>query len=163
VTEVPHEFSILRELQDAVLRCGSRDPYETLPIDKNGLQRCRPERMVSRTSPRMDHVAFLVHLDDFRTTDATIDLTVGASDFIGISGCCAVQEPYVVIRRNIDAGHLLHTPSIGQRLRPERINLVHWRAIGVEGMYLPLLRKGDRNYGKNYHATQHKRRRLYAA
>ena len=143
MVEVPHELPILRKLEDAVLRRSSGHPDKTLTIHDNGLQRGGPERMISRTSPRMGYISFLIQFDELRSPNATVEPVVFPADFIRVRFRCPIQEPDMIVLFDENTCHLLHAPSIGQRLRPKRVYFEQRGAILIDSLPLSRLRMPD--------------------
>jgi hypothetical protein len=67
MAEVPKQLDIARELENAILRCGSPYPDIALAVNQDGLQRRGPDSKISWASPSVHHVAFLIQFDGFRS------------------------------------------------------------------------------------------------
>src|SRR5581483_10651869 len=108
----------------------------------HGLKRRRPLRDVSRPAPRVHDLPVLIELDDFGTANAAEDArrSAVAADLVALAGRAAIEEPDVIHLIDADAGDLLHAPAVGQRLRPERIDLEDRRAVLVGGLRRRALR-----------------------
>src|ERR1700680_3461928 len=164
VVKVPKQLAIAREFEDAVLRRSSAYPDVALAIDQDSLQCSGPEGMISRASPRVNHIAFLVQLDGLGAPDAAVNprrVTVPAY-FIAVGSRSTIQEPDVAcLFFHIKACHLLHAPSIGQGLRPERIHFEHGRTLRIHCLSLLLgfllrLQAAARNRGEGQQKTDSK-------
>src|SRR6185503_17120945 len=72
VAEVPEELPVARELDNAVAGCCARQIDVLVTVDCDRLQSPGPTGVVARASPRVDDVALLVELQDFRSKDAAV-------------------------------------------------------------------------------------------
>ena len=135
--EIPHEFALAGELENAVLRRQAADPDITFAVRDDRLQARRPVGMMVRVAPGVNDVGVRIHGDDFRTLGAAghpIRLLDAARDLVPLGAVGPVQEPDNVHVIHVDAGHLLHAPAVRQRAGPERIDLEQRCAILVHGL-----------------------------
>ena len=153
-----------------MLSCGAVPAIQTLP-SRSTMMVCNAVGQtpkISRTSPRLDHIAFLIQLDGLRSPDAAVDprRVSAAADFIAIGCLRTIQEPDVAgLFFHIKARDLLHAPAIGQGLRPERVHLEHGRALRVHSLswglslerrFLLGLQAAARNRGERQQKTDSK-------
>jgi hypothetical protein len=107
--------------------------------------------------PRVDDVAFLIELDQFRSLDAAIQTAVGTAGFVRVRGGGAIQEPDVIVAGiDADAGDLLHAPLVRQPLRPERIDFEDGRAAlvhGLRGLRLRMQPQAGKNDHQRHQST----------
>jgi hypothetical protein len=79
---------------------------------------------MSRATPCSKDVALLIHLDELGTAYAAEHgrRVAFSTDFIHLRCIRTVQKPDAIHGIDADPRDLLHTPAVGERLWPERID-----------------------------------------
>src|SRR6266550_3260326 len=173
MADLHQEFSVLRELQDLIVRIGARltrfrhvagpsilqfgihraavsaNPNVPFIIDRNSVVRVRPVVTLAGTAPVFQEVAGLIEFKNGRRGHAAIRsrwIRVAVS-FLRLERATAMNDPDVVLRVHRYADRHADHPMVRQRLRPHRVHLKHGR-LDAGGLHSGLFLQHDRSYSE---------------
>src|SRR5882672_7816667 len=171
--DLHQEFSVLRELQDLIVRIGARltrfrhvagpgilqfgihgaavsaNPNVPFEVDCNSVVRVRPVVTLAGTAPVFKKVAGLIEFKNGRRGHATIRarrirVAVG---FLRFERSPSMNDPDIVLRVHRYTDRHSNHPMVRQRLRPHRVHLKHGRLDGG-GLDSDLFLQHDRSYSE---------------
>ncbi len=143
--ELTQEHAGAREREHVrVAVTAAAEPHRARAIDGNAMVRLGPVEAVAGTAPRIQHAPGGVELEHRRRRQAALGdrrVTLEAA-LIGAERLRPVHDPHVILLVHGHADHGSEHPAIGERLRPEGID------VEVRSLDTSARRRHRRNAGR---------------